>query len=119
MLSFLSKPGRSFAFNVDRNPLLRWILKFTFYSQFCGGENKAEVQELTANMKRVGFSGTIVTYAKETVFDHRNQTEYGTGALMSERSHTAKCPSIETWRNGTLATIDMLREGDQLALKYV
>lgn len=75
----------------------------------------------------MGFKGVIMTFAKETVFDHStgNQQGLGVAALESEKNGqtphptVAKCASIEAWRQGTLETVDQLSEGDYLATKYV
>ncbi|KAI0139002.1 FAD-linked oxidoreductase [Hypoxylon sp. NC0597] len=117
VLSYLARPERSWLLNVDRNPILHWILNRTFYAQFCAGENRREVQALGRQMKYMGVSGILLTYAKETVFDSRDGTEQGMGTAAHEESNFTKCPSIEAWRVGTLETVSMLGEGDQIALK--
>jgi hypothetical protein len=112
---------------VDRNPLLHRILKKTFYDQFCAGENGTEVNSTMKELKDMGFRGVIMTYAKETVFDHKTNSQQGLGiaALKSEHGDVSidapvqQCPSIEAWREGTVKTVDMLEEEDYLAVKYV
>lgn len=117
ILSYFTKPNRPWLFDVDRNPVLHWFLKKAFYAQFCGGENRREVQALGDHMRAMGISGTIVTYAKETVFDMAAGTELGMGTAAGDGSKSTKCASVEAWRVGTLETAEMLKEGDQLALK--
>lgn len=121
VLSFLSRQT-SFLLNVDRNPFIHWILKRTFYEQFCAGENGAEAKATIQQLKDMGFRGVIMTYAKETAFDHRTKTQAGHGISKLEPSSVNTtsdfCPNIETWRKGTLDTIDLLNEEDYLALKY-
>lgn len=73
-LSFFCKPRKGALFNVDRNPILHGILKATFYKQFCAGETPDEVRRTVQQLNGMGFQGTIMTYAKETVFDHKTQT---------------------------------------------
>lgn len=119
-LSFLSKPHRGFLFDVKRNPLLYWPLKWTFYRQFCAGENVAECQKTMNSMRSMGFEGTLLTYAKETVFDHKDGTEQAFGTKESSTSDVNEtCEAIKAWKDGTLETVNMLGEGDQLAVKYV
>lgn len=126
-MSILSKPNRGFLLNINRNPILHRILKKTFYEQFCAGENGAETKATIRQLKDMGFRGVIMTYAKETVFDHRThtgkvlheaapQTGLAEHALHSLVNH---CPNIESWRKGTLETVDQLEDGDYLAVKYV
>ena len=117
-LKFLCKPGRTWIFDVDRNPLLHAILKATFYRQFCAGESPSETRAVVQSLKDLGLRGVILTYAKETVFDVHDKAVSGpdTENLVSGDNITS-CPSISAWREGTLKTIDLVDEGDYLALK--
>lgn len=125
-VSIFSKPNRGFLLNVDRNPILHGILKKTFYEQFCAGENGAETKATIKELKDMGFRGVIMTYAKETVFDHSTNMEQGLGvaALKSENKgqeldpSLARCANIEAWRKGTMETVEQLEDGDYLAVKY-
>ncbi|KAJ6095294.1 FAD-linked oxidoreductase-like protein [Penicillium sp. IBT 16267x] len=125
LMSILSKPNRGWLTNVDRNPILHGILKKTFYEQFCAGETDAETRATIRELKDMGFRGVIMTYAKETVFDHRTNTQQGLGiaALEAEENddtlhpRVAHCANIEAWRKGTLKTIEQLSHGDYLAVK--
>jgi hypothetical protein len=119
LLSFFSKPNRSLLFNVDRNPILKAVLKRTLYNQFCAGETERETKTCVQQLKDLGFKGVILTYAKETVFD----TKSNTSTLLSSASEemqtaVAEDTDIEEWRVGTLKTVDLISEGDILAIKY-
>ncbi|KAL0941390.1 proline oxidase [Colletotrichum truncatum] len=116
-LSFLTKPNRPWLLDVDRNPVLHSILKTVFYRQFCAGESAEETKNTMRHLRFMGFRGTILTYAKETVFDHRTNTEHGLGIDAENDAKTSNCSSIESWRKGVLETVDLLGDGDQLALK--
>ncbi|KAL6238685.1 hypothetical protein BDW75DRAFT_246763 [Aspergillus navahoensis] len=115
-LSFLCKPRAGPLLNVDRNP------------QFCAGETPDEVRSTIRRLANMGFQGTIMTYAKETVFDAKTRTQVGLGVNAREPGeeegpqHTEAgaetyCPQIEAWRKGTVETIDLLGANDYLALK--
>jgi hypothetical protein len=119
LLSFFSKPGRSYFFNVDRNPALKAILKRTLYNQFCAGETEQETRALVKQLKNLGFKGVILTYAKEMVFDHKNKSanHHATEEIIEKHVAVAHDADIETWRTGTLKTLDLISEGDILALK--
>ncbi|KAF6833712.1 proline oxidase [Colletotrichum musicola] len=117
VLSFLTKPHRGFLFSVDRNPVLHSFLKGVFYKQFCAGETPAETKETMRHLRFMGFRGTILTYAKETVFDHRTNAVHGLGIEADDKSKLGPCSNIEAWRKGVLDTVDLLGDGDQLALK--
>lgn len=125
LMSILSKSNRSYLLNVDRNPILHGILKKTFYEQFCAGETDAETRKTIRELKDMGFRGVIMTYAKETVFDHRTNTQQGLGiaALEAEKNNdplhprVAHCANIEAWRKGTVETVQQLEDGDYLAVK--
>ncbi|KAF4442351.1 putative aspartate aminotransferase, cytoplasmic [Fusarium austroafricanum] len=117
LLQKLSNPGNPYLFNVDRNPLLRGILKHTFYKQFCAGETGAETQCTMRQLQDMGFKGTILTFAKETVFDAKTGKGQGFGIEASSTNECQWCENIEAWRDGTVKTVELLREGDQLAIK--
>lgn len=127
ILSFLSKPGRGYILNVDKNPLIHAFLKKTFYDQFCAGETRGETKATCQQIKDLGFRGVLLTFAKETVFDHRTCTEHSVGeaALEAKENSLPLDPKvalnadIEAWRKGTLDTIDLLGETDYLAVKSV
>ncbi|KAJ2989170.1 hypothetical protein NUW58_g3606 [Xylaria curta] len=118
ILSFLAKPNRSFLFSIEKNPLLHWLVKRTLYDQFCIGENAAEA---TRNMKKMhdfGISGILLTYAKETTFDHKSKTAHTPGFDAQQSDAVKKkCEDIEAWRVGTLQTVRMTGDGDQVAIK--
>jgi hypothetical protein len=125
-MSVFCKPNRGFLLDVDRNPILHGILKKTFYEQFCAGENGKETKATINELKDMGFRGVIMTYAKETVFDHKTNTQQGLGvaALESEKNgqeldpSLVRCANIEAWRKGTMETVEQLEDGDYLAVKY-
>ncbi|KAF7595997.1 hypothetical protein BBP40_003776 [Aspergillus hancockii] len=124
ILSVLSKPGRGALLNVDRNIILHALLKSTFYKQFCAGETGQETKATVQQFKDMGFQGTILTYAKETIFDHSTNTQQGLGVASEkdtgqESIAERHCSNIEAWRTGTLKTIDLLGEDDYLAVKHV
>lgn len=119
MLQILVHP-KSFILDVDKNPILRVLLKGTFYNHFCAGENGAEVQSTIANIKDMGFKGVILTYAREVVVDATgtaSEVKSSSAAEQSSKSESSKNPDIEAWREGVLQTVGMVGEGDILALK--
>ncbi|KAK3936223.1 FAD-linked oxidoreductase-like protein [Diplogelasinospora grovesii] len=87
--------------NPDKNPILRYFLKKTFYAQFCAGENGSE---------RIGFSGVILGYAKETC----DLASCGEGAAAEECVRT----EINPWAAGTMETVMLASRGDFVALKF-
>ncbi|KAI3401426.1 hypothetical protein diail_11510 [Diaporthe ilicicola] len=120
ILSFLSQPGRGYLFNVERNPLVHALLKKTFYNQFCAGETPQETRQCVRHLKDLGFSGVILTYARETVFDHKSARAGIQGVAEPKNtplSDPVFCKHIDEWRIGTLATIELVENGDYLALK--
>ncbi|EUC35629.1 hypothetical protein COCCADRAFT_34872 [Bipolaris zeicola 26-R-13] len=118
LLSFLSKPNRSFLFNLDRNPVLKAVLKRTLYNQFCAGETEQETQACVKQLKDLGFKGVILTYAKEMVFDHKAGSAKDHGLEKGINGKAALHDAdIEAWRQGTLRTLDLISKGDILALK--
>jgi len=121
ILDFIAKPGRTWIFNIDKNPALKALIKKTFYDQFCAGTTAAETKTCLRSLKALGFRGVMLTYAQEMVFDHKSGSGYSPGAAAEETAEEAagtKLDSvIESWRAGTVGTIDLLEEGDILAIK--
>ncbi|KAK1538306.1 hypothetical protein CPAR01_08419 [Colletotrichum paranaense] len=118
ILKFLNDSHRTWVFDVQRNPLLHAILKKTMYNHFCAGENRHEVTSTIAEIKRMGFRGAILTYAREIVVDNTTEEESGRGLKeMDSASEIESDAGIDAWREGVLETADMLSEGDILALK--
>lgn len=91
----------------DRNPILRFFLKNTFYKQFCAGENHAEVQRTVRGIKDLGFKGVFLCYAREV--------EKSPGANID----VEKCVKNEVlpWAEGTLATVRLAEPGDFVSIK--
>lgn len=118
-LSFLVRSRSNFIFNVDRNPVLYTILRKTFYDQFCAGETAEETRACVKGLKAVGFRGVILTYAKETVFDHLTKSLHGYhGRIEGQLAAATHDSDIEDWRVGVLKTASMIEAGDYLAIKY-
>ncbi|KAM0745446.1 hypothetical protein ACQRIT_000830 [Beauveria bassiana] len=113
------QPKPAYLFNIAKNPVLAWLLKETVYKQFCAGEAPSEIKSTMRAMKEMGFKGTILTYAKETVFDHKNKEEFGLGMNMipTNGASSTECPYITLWKQGTLDTVKLLGEQDQLTVK--
>ncbi|KAK1827389.1 FAD-linked oxidoreductase-like protein [Podospora conica] len=99
--------------NPDRNPLLRFFLKHTFYAQFCAGENPAEVRHTISSLKQIGFSGVILGYAKEVVLPASSSTPTST-TTPTENTAT----EVRPWATGTLETVRLASPGDFVALKF-
>jgi hypothetical protein len=123
ILDFFSKPHRTWIFNLEKNPILYAILKKSFYDQFCAGTTPAETRTCVKALKDLGFRGVILTYASEMVFDHKSGNDHSPGAAAEETKEEETGVKIdnviESWRAGTVGTIDLIDEGDILAIKWV
>lgn len=97
--------------SVDKNPIIHGILKKTFYDHFCAGEKENQVRDTIQQVKDTGIRGVILTHARETDAHSKNKQ-----AALEEDANS-HCETIQAWKEGTLATIDMLSEGDYLAPK--
>jgi proline dehydrogenase len=107
--------SKSLLLNPDRNVLLRWFLKKTFYKHFCAGENAAEVKEVTKSLRDMGYKGVMLCYAKEVVLDEKAARELEeSGGKASEAIIQNE---ILPWKKGTLNTVAMAEPGDFIALK--
>lgn len=99
----------------DRNPVLRWFLKRTFYAQFCAGENALEVKRTIQNLRGIGFTGVILAYAKEVVLS-KEQLAAAPGAEGQETEEVVR-NEIAPWAEGTLETVRLATQGDYVGLK--
>ncbi|KAB8360612.1 hypothetical protein FH972_024350 [Carpinus fangiana] len=97
-------------FDVDRNPLLRWLLRHTFYAQFCTGESPEQNRLCTEQLRQMGYSGVIMEYAKEVLDD--------TGDKIAAESVEEEEANVVAWRDGLLATIRICEKGDFVGLKW-
>ncbi|AEO69801.1 1e708540-4c0f-4d44-9f38-f5e13f783fca [Thermothielavioides terrestris] len=103
--------------NPDKNPILRFILKKTFYAQFCAGEDAAEVRRTVESLKTIGFGGVILGYAREVVLtgaQMKDLASCGSGSAAEECVRT----EIEPWAKGTMETLQLASPGDFVALKF-
>ncbi|KAI1102483.1 proline dehydrogenase [Jackrogersella minutella] len=103
--------------NPDKNPLLRWFLKKTFYAQFCAGENAAEVRHTIDGLKKIGFTGVILGYAREIVLSE-TQTHSLSACDSGPVADECVRNEIGPWAAGTLETVRLARPGDFVALKF-
>ncbi|KAK3693287.1 FAD-linked oxidoreductase-like protein [Podospora appendiculata] len=104
------------ALNPDKNPVLRYFLKNTFYAQFCAGESASEVKQTIASLKSIGFSGVILGYAKEVVLT-ASQTKDLTAHSPATEEECIRT-EINPWSAGTLETVRLASPGDFVALKF-
>ncbi|KAG6038072.1 hypothetical protein E4U41_004606 [Claviceps citrina] len=102
-------------FNPDRNPILRFFLKKSFYAQFCAGETPAEVQATISRLKNIGFTGVILGYAREVVLTDKQIKEAESAA--GQETQKVIDNEIVPWAEGTLETVRLTKPGDFVALK--
>ncbi|KAI9670251.1 MAG: proline dehydrogenase [Alyxoria varia] len=95
--------AKSRFFNVDKNPILKWVLTKSFYSQFCAGEQDIEVRKTLDSLKSQGFAGVILEYGAE---------------VIAEDTADYSRDNIGSWRRGILETINMTQEGDCVGFKW-
>ena len=112
LLSILAH-SQSPVLSPDRNPVLRYLLKKTFYAQFCAGETEAEVRRTVLGLKGMGYRGVILGYAREVCLG-----EGEVGALGEKMGASGVDMEMEAWKKGTLETVRLAEEDDFVALKY-
>lgn len=95
--------------NPDRNPALNWLLRRFFYDQFCAGETKDEISKTIDALHHVGFQGIILEYASEVLEDAEEDSSVS-GSAITEKL-------IDSWKNGMLETVSLVRAGDFVGLK--
>lgn len=100
--------------NPDRNPLLHYLLRKTFYAQFCAGETKTEVQKTVTGLKTMGYKGVILAYGKEIVLEKGEKVD----VTSSQSAGSTAEEDVQHWKEGTLETVQMAEEGDMIGLKF-
>jgi hypothetical protein len=104
----------------DRNSILKAALRQTIYSQFCAGETPDEVESTISDLKGLGYAGVILGYGREVVMDEDEARALESrGAHEAKRIDTARqAREVLEWKEGTLQTLALTREGDFVALKF-
>lgn len=116
LLTFLTRTKNPL-FNPDRNPVLHFLLKTTFYAQFCAGETPAEARRTIEDLKDTGYAGVILGHAKEVVLS-KEEAE-GLGASEDDGSQTAvNAQEINEWKQNIVDTVALSQKGDFVALKF-
>lgn len=104
--------------NPDRNPLLKQLIKKTFYAQFCAGETGPEVKATMARLRDIGFSGVILGYAREVVLTQDQLKSLATNGMDSATAQECIQNEVIPWTKGTLETVRLAEPGDYVALKF-
>lgn len=92
----------------DRNWLLNRLLRATVYDQFCGGWQRNQIAGTLDAVKRCGYAGVILQYAREVVaHDLAN----------SSPEVDISAQQITQWHEGNLRTLSMVGPGDYMAVK--
>ena len=108
----------SIVLSPDRNPVLHWLLKKTFYAQYCGGESPREVRQTIEGLKQIGYKGVILGFAREIVVNEGElKGKIGEGEGMTSAVGD-ECEEVRVWKDGTLETLRLAEQGDCVALKY-
>lgn len=81
------------------------------YDQFCAGKNAAEIDQTSTLIKQLGFSGVVLCYSKEVQVDSSGKT-YGYSG-----DDSAIEAEVKQWRDGTLETLEMTKDGDWIGIK--
>lgn len=103
--------------NPDRNPILGWALKQTFYAQFCAGENAVEVRQTIHRLKKIGFTGVLLGYAKEVVLSDKEAEDlHACGEGKNSEDLTQK--EVIPWAAGTMETVKLVSPGDFVSVKF-
>ncbi|ESZ93802.1 hypothetical protein SBOR_5797 [Sclerotinia borealis F-4128] len=106
--------SKSRLLNPDRNPVLHMIVRKFIYDHFIAGENSSQVRARVASMKKLGFSGVILGYAREA-----NVTGgvVQFGDVMSVTKEVGET-AIREWRDGLMNTLSLLQPADFLSVKF-
>ena len=112
ILSVLTKSD-SLLLSPDRNPVLNQLLRWSIYDQFCAGTSRRDVRRTMAEMKRVGYQGIILGFAKEIVLSPSQGGAHANGVEYSPAFYKM----VEEWKDEVLKTLQMIGSEDWLAVK--
>lgn len=120
VLSLLAHPRVSLL-DVNKNPLLRQILKMTFYNHFCAGESGAGVQSTIRKIKDMGFRGGDFDLRERIVIGASASKTKDFPTSQNSHSESAQHPDIAAWRESVLETValDLMREYNQKGVAVV
>lgn len=104
LLSIIANSPSPFL-NPDKNPFIGIPVRKFIYDHFVAGDCETEVKKTVQQMKKVGFKGVILGYAKEFAADE--------GVVGNEEE------DVRAWREGYERTMNMIGEGDFMAVKYI
>ena len=98
--------------NPDRNPVLRFLLKRTFYANFCAGETRSEIQKTVNSLKEIGFAGVILAYGKEIVVEKDSDL-----SRWKDVDYTETVAEVKAWQEGNMRTVGLTTSGEFVGLK--
>ena len=98
--------------NPDRNPILRFLLRRTFYANFCAGETPREIQKTVNGLKEIGFTGVMLAYAKEIVVQKDDDL-----STFQDVDSSETVAETKAWKEGNLRTIGLTTSGEFVGLK--
>ena len=118
-LAVLSRIARSKSrlLDPDSSPILKYVLKRTFYAQFCAGETPSEVRISLDNLRQMGFAGVILAHAKEVVLEGDEAKSYS-NSHVSEAQKESDKKDVSDWEESTTDTVQLSQPGDYVALKF-
>lgn len=119
-LPFLNKLANSDSslLNPDTNPVLHLLIRKFIYDHFIAGENASQVRAKVLSMKKLGFSGVILGYAREVnVSRGRGGGDVKFGEEMEVSKEVGE-KAIREWGEGLMRTLELLEPGDFLSVKY-
>lgn len=104
--------SKSWLLDADRNPAVRAVLLPLIYKQFCAGRNKKEINETIASIKKMGYTGIILCYAREITVNEDVPAQ-----SRVEGDEASIIRNINVWREGTLETLEAIGKGDYIGVK--
>lgn len=116
VLSYIAH-SESRILNPDTSPIVRLLLKPTFYAQFCAGETPEEVASTLTGLKNTGYYGAILAHAREVVLEGDDVSKLDESQDSKEQDRCNR-EDIATWEKSTLDTIALAQPGDFVALKF-
>lgn len=104
--------SKSWVLHADRNPVMRAILLPLIYRHFCAGRNQKEISKTMDSIKKMGYNGIILCYAREITVNETDSSQ-----PSSEANEASIAGNIKIWREGNLETLEAVGKGDYIGIK--
>ncbi|KAK7514616.1 FAD-linked oxidoreductase-like protein [Phyllosticta citriasiana] len=100
---------------ITKAPVLRQALYYFFYVHYCAGATKSEIARTVEDLRKLGYKGVILNYAKEVEMPGLSVKSGAEQAAQAQALHEQQ---VGQWLDGTVKGIAYAPAGDYVAIKF-